>query len=256
MNLKSIIPVFFVCILLIQCSTKHITKIKTTARRPDTLSSEQLIIVIANGWNNVEGTLYAYSKTNGKWIQQFNNPIVIGEKGLGAAASMVPFSLGNAPVKHEGDGKSPAGVFPIGTAFGYADYSAASWIRTNYVKCTDTLICVDDLHSVNYNKIVQKDTATKDYNSHEEMLLQKIYYKWGLVVEYNYNPTIEGNGSCIFIHIWGGEHSGTAGCTAMQEDNMLRLLHFIDKGQHPLLVQFTKENYLELTKQYDLPSIE
>lgn len=99
--------------------------------------------------------------------------------------------------------KSPAGIFLTGTAFDYAPYKDAKWINNRYIRCTDTLICVDDLHSVNYNKLVQKDTATKDYNSHEDMLLQQIYYKWGLVVNYNTDKPVPENGSYVFIHIWG-----------------------------------------------------
>jgi L,D-peptidoglycan transpeptidase YkuD (ErfK/YbiS/YcfS/YnhG family) len=151
--------------------------------------------------------------------------------------------------------KAPAGIFSIGAAFGYAPYKDASWINNRYIMCTDTLICVDDLHSINYNKLVKKDTATKDYNSHEDMLMEKIYYKWGLLVNYNTSKPVPGNGSCIFIHIWGNDHEGTLGCTAMKEDDMLRILHWIKSSANPLLVQLPKTEYIKFSAQYGLPEI-
>jgi len=225
------------------------------ANKKDSLPSRQILVVVADGWNNVQGSLYAFNKVGSNWVFQFSNPIVLGEKGLGLGDGLVRIAIDNVPLKKEGDMKAPAGIFSIGTAFGYAPYKDASWINNHYVMCSDTLICVDDLHSVNYNKLVGSDTATKDYSSHEDMLMQKIYYKWGLVVNYNTDKTIPGNGSCVFIHIWGNEHEGTWGCTAMKEDDMLRILHWIKSSANPLLVQLPKTEYTKFAAQYDLPAI-
>jgi D-alanyl-D-alanine dipeptidase len=221
----------------------------------DSLPTRQLLVVVADGWDNLQGRLYAYNKVGSKWIFQFSNPIVLGEKGLGLGEGLIPLTIDNVPSKKEGDMKAPAGIFSIGTAFGYATYEEATWINNSYIRCTDTLICVDDLHSINYNKLVRKDTAIKDYNSHEDMLMEKIYYKWGLFVNYNAAKPIKGNGSCIFIHIWGNDHEGTWGCTAMKEDDMVRILHWIKNPANPLLVQLPKTAYQKFYKQYDLPEI-
>ena len=230
---------------------KTITKV---IDKKDSLPARQLIVVIADGWNNLQGSLYAYNKAGSKWILQFSNPIVLGEKGLGLGDGLVQIVIDNVPVKKEGDLRAPAGIFSIGTAFGYAPYKDAGWINNRYIMCTDTLICVDDLHSVNYNKLVKTDTATKDYKSHEDMLMEKDYYKWGLFVNCNANK-IPGNGSCIFIHIWENNHEGTWGCTAMKEEDMIRILHWIKSTDNPLLVQLPKTEYLKFSEKYDLPEI-
>jgi len=50
-------------------------------------------------------------------------------------------------------------------------------------------------------------------------------YKWGLEIGYNQNPVQKGAGSCIFLHIWRAAGKTTAGCTAMEEKNLLNILH-------------------------------
>ena len=225
----------------------------SSKKATDTLKSRQLLVVVTNDWNSVGGTLYCFEKHGGKWVKQFSNLIVVGSKGLGVGEGTIPFNLPGAPVKHEGDKKSPAGIFGIGTAFGYANRNDAQWIKDAYVKATDTLICVDDIKSAYYNKLVNNDPKKSDWNSFEHMRIK--YYKWGLFVDYNSANTQPGMGSCIFIHIWDNKNDGTDGCTAMKEKNLLRLLHWIDAAKNPLLVQFPKEEYLKLVSQYNLPVI-
>jgi L,D-peptidoglycan transpeptidase YkuD (ErfK/YbiS/YcfS/YnhG family) len=67
-------------------------------------------------------------------------------------------------------------------------------------------------------------------------------YEYGVWVLYNSNPVSAGNGSCIFIHVWRNEHSGTAGCTAMSKDNILKLIHWLDKKKSPVLLQVVEED--------------
>jgi L,D-peptidoglycan transpeptidase YkuD (ErfK/YbiS/YcfS/YnhG family) len=74
-------------------------------------------------------------------------------------------------------------------------------------------------------------------------------------VNYNTNKPVPGNGSCIFIHIWGNDHEGTSGCTAMKEDDLLQILHWIKSSANPLLVQLPKQEYLKFSAQYGLPEI-
>jgi D-alanyl-D-alanine dipeptidase len=57
------------------------------------------------------------------------------------------------------------------------------------------------------------------------------------------------------MHIWENGHQGTDGCTAMEEANILRVLHWINAGEHPLLVQLPDAEYKKLRKKYGLPAI-
>lgn len=217
--------------------------------------ARQLIVVLTDNWNTLKGNIYCYQRAHEKWVLQFTNAVVVGGNGLGLGDGLIPLTVTGAPVKHEGDNKSPAGIFSIGTAFGYTDAANARWIRNPYIKATDTLICVDDPHSVHYNMLIDNDTTKSDYKSFEHMHLGKDYYKWGLFINHNSLNVTPGDGSCIFMHIWENNHEGTAGCTAMTETNLLRILHWINAQDHPILVQFPKSAYQKLRKKYRFPAI-
>lgn len=228
---------------------------KAEAQVNPLISSEQLMVVITSNWDNLQGTIYVFDKIDNKWVLNFSNPIVVGGKGLGMGDGLVPFKIDDAPIKKEGDMKSPAGIFSFGTAFGYADYKEASWLKYPYKKASDTLICVDDMHSAHYNTLINKYEGKIDYNSFENMRLSKNYYKWGLFINHNSPTVVPGNGSCIFMHIWENDHSGTAGCTAMTEVNLLKVLNWIRAEKHPLLVQFPKNEYDKIKDRFELPNL-
>ena len=219
-------------------------------------NTELILVVVTNDWSSVQGNLYAFNHQGGTWKLAFTNPVVVGSKGLGMGAGLVNIALDSAPVKREGDLKAPAGIFTIGAAFGYADADSAKWINNPYIKAADTVICVDDVHSVFYNTLLNTDTAKQDWNSFEYMHRKDNYYKWGLFVNHNANKPVPGKGSCIFMHIWENDHEGTEGCTAMQEADLLKLLHWIDAGKNPLLVQLPKTEFLRLFKNWKFPAIQ
>jgi hypothetical protein len=225
------------------------------AEAADSLHAEQLLVVVTDGWDNLKGILYGFRMQHGKWVRQFSNPVVVGSKGLGIGDGLLKLSIDGAPVKKEGDLKSPAGIFAIGTAFGYADYKDAKWIKNPYIRATDTLICVDDSHSAYYNTLLNQDPARSDWKSFEYMHRKDDYYKWGLFIDHNAGKPVPGDGSCIFMHIWENDHEGTVGCTAMKEEDILRILHWIESRLRPILVQLPKIEYRKLAVQYDLPKI-
>lgn len=188
-------------------------------------ASRQAVVVTTPDWKATTGTLQRYERASpaAQWRAVGGAiPVVIGRNGLAPEGE-----------KHEGDGKSPAGVYPIGTAFGFAP---ASDFRLPYRQLRDATECVDDVQSRFYNRIVDRDgVATVDWSSSEKM--RKIdAYKWGAVVDYNTPPQPK-RGSCIFLHIWGGPASTTAGCTAMREEDLLVLLRWLDPAMKPMLVQ-------------------
>ena len=220
-------------------------------------SAEQLIVVTTSGWDSITGTLTMYQRSQGgPWQQRGTSwAIVVGRTGLAWGRGTLPVEGFAGPAKHEGDGRSPAGAFTLGTAFGYAPPDSARWLRLPYVQATAALECVDDPGSHWYNQVLLRSSAqpAPDWNSSEIMRLANDLYQWGIVVEHNSGPAVPGDGSCIFLHIWGGPREPTVGCTAMDEPNLLDLMHWLDPKRQPVLVQLPAEEYQRLRKQWKLP---
>ncbi len=64
-------------------------------------------------------------------------------------------------------------------------------------------------------------------------------YRIGFVIEHNPDGR-KGAGSCIFAHLWKSPTSPTAGCTAMTDDTMERLLGWLDPAKKPVFVLLPK----------------
>ncbi|MNT94259.1 hypothetical protein D3C72_2359060 [compost metagenome] len=56
-----------------------------------------------------------------------------------------------------------------------------------------------------------------------------------MVIRYNDNPIIKGKGSAIFMHIWRSQDKPTAGCVAMSEVNLLKVMNRLDPKQSPVI---------------------
>jgi D-alanyl-D-alanine dipeptidase len=212
-----------VCLLLLAAVTAA-AQARPARRTPAPLrSARQLLVVTTRDWDAVGGVLRRFERgsTRGSWAQVGAEvPIVVGRTGLAWGVGVVPVGAAAGPRKKEGDGKAPAGVFRLGSAFGFAPAREAAWMMVPYLPLTSSTECVDDSASGYYNRVVNRDSVkTVDWNSSERMRTVE-GYRWGLMVEHNAAPPVAGLGSCIFLHVWAGPDKGTAGCTAMDGANM------------------------------------
>jgi D-alanyl-D-alanine dipeptidase len=260
---KIFISLAFTLTVVAACAHAHVASAKARNRSPLS-SSRQLILVTTPGWGSVRGTLRRFERkrARAKWTQVGEAfEIVVGRSGLGWGDEVVG-SKGAAskqeedegPSKREGDGRAPAGVFPLTRAFGFADARGASWLRMPYTPLTPGVECVDDTASSQYNRIVDRRAVeTVDWNSSERMR-EVGGYAWGVVVAHNARA-VPGRGSCIFLHVWAGPEKGTAGCTAMERTNLEALLHWLDSRKRPLLVQLPRTEYARLRPLWNLPSV-
>jgi hypothetical protein len=244
-----------------------IAAVSAQAAEPAALmQSTQMIVVTTPDWNAVEGTLQRYERStpHGAWRAAGEPiPIVVGQSGMGwgrgvIATDDLKVRLASDPVKKEGDGRSPAGVFSLGTAFGDAPQRLAG-LKTPYLQLTPSIDCVDDSGSKYYNRVVDRSTVAPDWNSSEHMRSVGEAYRWGIVVGHNggdmsaADPPVRGSGSCVFLHIWGSSTRGTAGCTAMSQNKLETLLTWIDPTHKPLLVQLPAPGYAQLARRWGLP---
>jgi L,D-peptidoglycan transpeptidase YkuD (ErfK/YbiS/YcfS/YnhG family) len=184
--------------------------------------STQIILVVDNSsFFFTRTTLYAMEKLGDNWqtaLEPFN--AVIGKNGFAAAGE-----------KREGDGKTPSGIYPLKMTFGYDET-----IKTKmpYRQTLADDIWVDDPNADDYNRWVKKSETHAA--SYEIMKRDDNLYKYGIVIEYNTKPVIKGNGSAIFLHIWKGEGVPTDGCVAVSEENIIKILDWLDPAAAPLII--------------------
>jgi D-alanyl-D-alanine dipeptidase len=113
--------------------------------------------------------------------------------------------------------------------------------------------CVDDVASRHYNTVVNRAAVPAiDWNSAEHMRAID-QYRLGVIVGYNAAPPRAGRGSCIFLHIWGGPGSVTAGCTAMEETHLRELMRWLAPERRPMIVQLPAGEMARMRAAWSLP---
>lgn len=160
------------------------------------------------------------------------------KKGLSWRQAMEPMDVvigrnGFAPVgaKREGDGRTPSGLYRLGLVFGYAETAAT---QMPYRQALRDDLWIDDPEAPDYNRWVK--TGETVASSYEKMRRDDDLYKYGIVIEYNTSPVITNFGSAIFLHIWAGPRSKTAGCVALAEADILKLIAWLDPAAKPVIL--------------------
>ncbi|MDB6122979.1 MAG: Conserved hypothetical rane protein [Pedosphaera sp.] len=220
-------------------------------------SAKQMVVVITKGWDVVPGELQKFARADDKspWKKVGTKiTVVVGRNGLGWGRGLnAPVNL-PGPIKKEGDGKSPAGIFRLSSAFGLAEPGQMKSVKLPYQPLASVIECVDDVTSIHYNSIVNRGQVPKvDWNSSEKMREVGAQYRLGVVVDHNVAPRMAAGGSCIFMHIWKDAKTGTSGCTAMDSEKMDAFLPWLDPAAHPVLVQLPESEYKRLRKDWQLP---
>lgn len=218
-------------------------------------NSEELVVVTTPDWTSTSGTMQRFERSapTSEWRSiDLPVPLVVGRTGIAWGVGFDGVSAGG-PHKHEGDGKAPAGIFPLDTAFGFAARDSVVGVKLPYVQLIPTTDCVDDTASAHYNTVVDRAIVPRvDWSSAEHMR-EVGQYKIGVIVGYNAMPPVKGRGSCIFLHIWAGPDSHTAGCTAFDEAKLREVIMWLDPKKQPLLVQLTTADYARLQPSWKLP---
>jgi D-alanyl-D-alanine dipeptidase len=227
------------------------------ATGPIPAASRLLLTSSSAGWKATDTALALWQRAGAgePWTKVRAWKGSLGHAGLawGAGLHGAGAPAGHAgPVKREGDGKSPAGVFALGDTFGYGAAPPAR-AATPYTQVDDHWYCVDDPASTHYNRIVDaRGVGRKDWSSAEEMRRKDVQYTWVIDVAHNRDAVAE-RGSCIFLHVWRSPGSVTTGCTAMEETAITALLADLDPARVPVLVQLPAAEYDALAAAWQLP---
>jgi L,D-peptidoglycan transpeptidase YkuD (ErfK/YbiS/YcfS/YnhG family) len=203
------------------------TAANKTINACQTLGTSQLVkkirpptsqIIVVKSMGGIKANMTLCQRQGAIWKPMFATSFkaVVGKNGIALAKE-----------KKEGDLKTPAGLYPIGNAFG--THPLALKMDYKYITADDKFI--DDVNHEHYNSWVSGPTDAKSY---ESMLIEP--YAYGAVINYNMNPTIAGAGSAIFIHLRRSPNSPTAGCIALEKKQLLMMLHWLDKNKHPYIL--------------------
>lgn len=226
--------------------------------------SRQLVVVTTAGWDADHGALRRFARdAGGAWHPVGEaQPVVVGRAGAGWGLGLHPAPpaavAAGDPVKREGDGRAPAGIFAIGPAFGYATTADTA---LPYAAMDAGDYCMDVSGSPLYNRIVDTDdVGAAAVEASSEPMRRDLHadgdqrYRLGFVIAHNPQAVPMG-GSCIFAHLWKTPDTATAGCTAMAPATMQALLQWLDPDAQPRFVLLPAAEYAQLQGAWDLPAL-
>lgn len=217
--------------------------------------SSQCLVGTTHDWDSSEATLRLFEKSGGHWQQVGGEwKARLGKNGLVWGIGLHPLPDG-VRIKQEGDWRTPAGIFRIGGAWGYATDIAR---RPNmpYTQITSRDLWVEDPSSPDYNRHIRLDREpSTTWEKKQQMKQDDPAHSLKLFIAHNTGTDIRpGAGSSIFFHIWraaGGKP--TAGCTTMSEENLRALIAALDPAGNPLYVILPESDYARLRGAWKLP---
>ena len=126
----------------------------------------QLVLVTTADWDATTGELRRFERDGNGWRQVGDAaPISVGRTGTAWGIGLTA-ARNDGPIKREGDGKAPAGVFAIGTAFGYAEGAWTDSAVRRYVRDAG-----DELERLHI--LTRADVTTR--NKRKASMLAKAY---------------------------------------------------------------------------------
>ncbi len=133
---------------------------------------------------------------------------------------------GVAAEKREGDGATPAGLFPVRRALYRPDRLArpATALALGPIAPEDGWC--DAPQDPLYNRQVRLPYGA----SHERLWRDDGLYDALIVLGHNDAPPVPGRGSAVFLHVARPDYAPTAGCVALALPDLLALLNKLVPG--------------------------
>lgn len=228
-----------------------------STRTDSARDATQLVLVTTADWNASQGQLRRYQFDGQRWLAVGDSvEVTVGRNGSAWGRGLRETPNDSGPIKREGDGRAPAGMFGIGTAFGYAERASTA---LPYAAMSAADYCIDVSDSPLYNQIVDVGKADKNaVKGTTEPMRRDLHadgdqrYRQGFVIEHN-PQRVAGAGSCIFAHLWKAPGEATAGCTAMNDVAMSELLAWLRPQARPVFVLLPRDEYARLWREWGLP---
>ena len=128
--------------------------------------------------------------------------------------------------KREGDGATPAGLYPLRRLLYRADRLVRPHSNLPIAKIQATDGWCDDPRDAAYNRAVSLPHAA----SAETMWRADGLFDLVLLTGHNDDPVVPGGGSAIFIHVASPDYGPTEGCVALSRPDLLALLPHLAVG--------------------------
>lgn len=185
----------------------------------------QVIVVSAAAWSSTTGTARLYIRSSRRWRLVATWPARLGYSGLIQGTRRV-----------QGTGKTPAGVYPMTTAFGRA---ANPGTTLPYTRVDDDQWWVEDRTSAYYNQMRRASlggfhVTTAGANGSEHLARMGAQYDNVVVIDFNRPHPAIGRGAGIFLHSFG--RGATAGCVAVSHAHMVSVLRWLKVPLHPRII--------------------
>ena len=181
-------------------------------------SADQLILV--RGTAGCEADISYYVHTQDSWQHMWTEQGYVGSKGI-------------TEDKKEGDKATPAGIYSFDLAFGLLEDPGSV---LPYHRIAQGDIWVDDPASAYYNRLVNTSSASKDWDSGENLIQAVPYYNYALNLTYNAD-CVPGEGSAIFLHCFmDSSYRGSSGCICLPQERMAELIKSVTPDTRIVIV--------------------
>lgn len=217
----------------------------------------QLLVVTAKDFAASSGLLRRFARQgpDAPWQEIGGGvPCRLGRNGLGVGRGLVDFSDG--PVKKQGDGRTPAGLFRLPEAFGYADEAAAraAGVRLPYAALTDRSACVTAPDSPLFGRIAGPEAREAGGAVRQERMVRDDRANvWGVLVGHNREQPDPGAGACVFVNVRPASGPPTGGSVGCPEDVAAGLAAWLDPAGAPVLAVLPEAVYRRERQAWGLP---
>jgi L,D-peptidoglycan transpeptidase YkuD (ErfK/YbiS/YcfS/YnhG family) len=216
-------------------------------------SPSKIIFVLPKNWNSSRANLSFWQRdADNKWKKEEQEiDVMIGRSGLGLGLDWYHLQrfYKTVPLKKEGDGKTPFGMYLLGKKFG--KLPAGDFNQTdNFIELNEGTKCVDDADSPYYSRIVETTKGAvlvePTWKSAEDMYKEP-FYQQGIVVDYR-TKGVDKSGSCIFMHLENTSVKGTSGCIATQKVHLDKIYEFA-KDYEPVMIALLTQGFFKLHQE-------
>lgn len=186
-------------------------------------NSKQLIDVVVDGTTCKVTT---YEGSNNDWDVANVLKAVSGHVGSGGVAS-------KGDNANESKSETPYGTYYCGANFGGFGI-AQSGLKIDWKDVSSTQSYWGTSNNGKHrNRFYTANEAETSSDEDLTRICNNGLYKYGLLIEYNYDKPTTGGGSAFFVHVG---NSATAGCVAISESDMQKLVKWLDKSKKPVIM--------------------